>query len=152
MPSNQVQSRPFAHLPFESGPLRGAWRWSRLLACFGFITLLCAAAGTRRQEPNPASAQSPLQSQAAGQPAATAPSSADDEKTENKSIETRNADPKNWVAADSAQLLKLATELKSEVDKTNTGTLSIPVVRKAGEIEKLARSVKQKVKPAIGGN
>ena len=56
------------------------------------------------------------------------------------------------IAADSAELLRLATELKAEVDKTNTDTLSIPVVRKAGEIEKLARSVKQKGRAGVGGN
>ncbi len=40
------------------------------------------------------------------------------------------------------QLLKLATALKTEVDKTTKDTLSIKVVRQAGEIEQLAHKAK----------
>ena len=47
---------------------------------------------------------------------------------------------------DTEKLLKLATELKESVDKTNASTLSVDVVKKAEEIEKLARSVKDKMK------
>jgi hypothetical protein len=44
---------------------------------------------------------------------------------------------------DAAQLLQLAQELKSEVDKTDqTGVLSLPLIRKAEEIEKLARQIR----------
>ena len=47
---------------------------------------------------------------------------------------------------DTDKLLKLANELKEYVDKTNEGTLSVDVVKKAEEIEKLAHSVKDKMK------
>ena len=47
---------------------------------------------------------------------------------------------------DTEKLLKLATELKEYVDKTNEDTLSVNVVKKAEEIEKLAHSVKDKMK------
>jgi hypothetical protein len=47
---------------------------------------------------------------------------------------------------DTDNLLKLATELKQYVDKSNENTLSLDVVRKAEEIEKLAHSVKEKMK------
>lgn len=47
---------------------------------------------------------------------------------------------------DTEKLLKLATELKESVDKTNESTLSVDVVKKAEEIEKLAHSVKDKMK------
>jgi hypothetical protein len=47
---------------------------------------------------------------------------------------------------DTEKLLKLATELKEYVDKTNESTLSLDVVKKAEEIEKLAHSVKDKMK------
>jgi hypothetical protein len=47
---------------------------------------------------------------------------------------------------DTEKLLKLATELKEFVDKSNEGTLSLDVLKKAEEIEKLARSVKGKMK------
>ena len=47
---------------------------------------------------------------------------------------------------DTEKLLKLANELKESVDKSNEGTLSVDVVKKAEEIEKLAHSVKGKMK------
>ena len=47
---------------------------------------------------------------------------------------------------DTEKLLKLANELKECVDKTNEATLSVDVVKKAEEIEKLAHSVKDKMK------
>lgn len=47
---------------------------------------------------------------------------------------------------DTDNLLKLATELKKYVDKSNENTLSLDVVKKAEEIEKLAHSVKEKMK------
>jgi hypothetical protein len=43
-------------------------------------------------------------------------------------------------------LLKLATDLKTEVDKTTKDTLSLGVIRKADEIERLAHDVKEKMK------
>jgi hypothetical protein len=47
---------------------------------------------------------------------------------------------------DADKLLKLATELKQYVDKTNENVLSLEVLKKSEEIEKLARSVKDKMK------
>ena len=46
------------------------------------------------------------------------------------------------VARQCADILKMATELKAEVDKTRKDQLSVPVVRKAGEIELLAHKVR----------
>lgn len=56
---------------------------------------------------------------------------------------------KERVAAlkvDTDKLLKLSIELKSYVDKSNENVLSVDVVEKAEEIEKLAKSVKDKMK------
>jgi predicted nucleic acid-binding Zn-ribbon protein len=50
------------------------------------------------------------------------------------------------IQKDTARLLKLATELKEYVDKSNENTLSLDVVKKAEEIEKLAHTVKEKMK------
>ena len=47
---------------------------------------------------------------------------------------------------DTDKLLRLAVELKAYVDKSNENVLSVDVVKKAEEIEKLARSVKDKMK------
>ena len=45
---------------------------------------------------------------------------------------------------DGASLLKLANTLKAEVDKTTADTLSLNVVRRADEIEKLAHKMRTK--------
>jgi type VI protein secretion system component VasF len=50
--------------------------------------------------------------------------------------------PPREIAAESADLLKMATALKSEVDKTTKDQLSITVVRKASEIEQLAHKAR----------
>jgi hypothetical protein len=55
-----------------------------------------------------------------------------------------NPDPNNPVAVQSASLLKMAYDLKSEVDKTTKDTLSVTVVRRAAEIEQLARKMRAK--------
>jgi hypothetical protein len=58
---------------------------------------------------------------------------------------------KERVAAlrnDTDKLLKLSVELKQYVDKSDENVLSLDVVKKAEEIEKLARSVKEKMKGA----
>jgi len=50
------------------------------------------------------------------------------------------------IKKDTQKLLDLATELKQYVDKTNEHTLSVEVIKKAEEIEKLAHGVKEKMK------
>jgi hypothetical protein len=47
---------------------------------------------------------------------------------------------------DTQKLVALANELKVDVDKTTKDTLSLDVIRKADEIEKLAHNVKEKMK------
>ncbi len=54
------------------------------------------------------------------------------------------------IRDDTDKLFQLATELKAAVDKTNENLLSIDVVRKADEVEKLAKKVKEKMKEAVG--
>jgi hypothetical protein len=59
-------------------------------------------------------------------------------------LDAANAERKKLVADESARLLKLATDLKAEVDKTTKYTLSLNVIRKADEIERMARDVRKK--------
>ncbi len=61
---------------------------------------------------------------------------------EKKANEERQAELKR----DAEKLLKLSTELKDYVDKSNENVLSVDVIRKAEEIEKLAHNVKTKMK------
>lgn len=63
-------------------------------------------------------------------------------------------DAQAQLTADSAKLLQLATELKAEVDKSTKDQLSLAVIKKADEVEKLARKVREEMKlnPAGSSN
>jgi nitric oxide reductase activation protein len=50
------------------------------------------------------------------------------------------------IKRDSEKLLELATELKQYVDKSGESVLSMDVVKKCDEIEKLSKSVRAKMK------
>ncbi len=50
------------------------------------------------------------------------------------------------LKSDTDKLLKLSVELKAYVDKSNENVLSLDVIKKAEEIEKLAKSVKDKMR------
>jgi nitric oxide reductase activation protein len=58
----------------------------------------------------------------------------------------RNNDRQKRLVADTDKLLVLATDLKAQVDKSTKDTLSVDVIKKADEIEKLAHSVKERMK------
>jgi gas vesicle protein len=60
-----------------------------------------------------------------------------------------NAKRQQDIRDDTAKLLQLATELKAAVEKSNEHVLSLDVVRKADEVEKLAKKVKEKMKDSI---
>lgn len=57
-----------------------------------------------------------------------------------------NEERQRQLQNDTEKLLKLANELKEYVDKSNKDVLSLDVVKKAEEIEKLAHNVKEKMK------
>jgi len=73
-------------------------------------------------------------------------------KNQEQNLDAINEARRKQIADESAALLKLATDLKSEVDKTNKDTLSMNVIRKADAIEKLAHDVKEKMKLSVGSN
>jgi hypothetical protein len=66
-----------------------------------------------------------------------------------KQINAWNAKRQKDLAADTARLLQLANELKTEMDKSNKDTLSLSVVHKAEQIEKLAHSVQERMKASF---
>lgn len=57
---------------------------------------------------------------------------------------------KDQLAADTARLYQLANELKAEMDKSTKDTLSLSVIKKADEVEKLAHKVRAEMKATIG--
>jgi hypothetical protein len=83
-----------------------------------------------------------------GNPGVT-PESPEDEqraKMEKEMAKKANRERQAQLQRDTDNLLKLANELKQSVDKSNENTLSLDVVKKAEEIEKLAHNVKEKMK------
>jgi hypothetical protein len=63
-----------------------------------------------------------------------------------KMEKARNVDRQKQLQRDTDKLLSLAKELKDQVDKSNKDMLSVDVVKKAAEIEKLAKSVKDRMR------
>ena len=57
-----------------------------------------------------------------------------------------NVQRQEEIKKDTEKLLELATELKQSVDKSSANTLSLDVIKKAEQIEKLAKTVKEKMK------
>jgi hypothetical protein len=57
-----------------------------------------------------------------------------------------NLERQATLKSDTEKLVKLTAELKAYVDKSNENVLSLDVLKKADEIEKLAHSVKEKMK------
>jgi hypothetical protein len=57
-----------------------------------------------------------------------------------------NEERQQALKRDTERLLQLSTELKDYVEKSNENMLSLDVVKKAEQIEKLAHSVKEKMK------
>ena len=58
----------------------------------------------------------------------------------------RNEARQQDIVRDTDKLLALATELKSDVNKTDKNVLSIDVIKKAEQIEKLSKSIRDKMK------
>jgi len=56
---------------------------------------------------------------------------------------------KDQIAADSAKLFQLANELKAEMDKSTKDTLSLSVMKKAEEVEKLAHKVRDEMRASL---
>jgi hypothetical protein len=67
-------------------------------------------------------------------------------KMEKGMAKKANQERQAQLRRDTEQLLKLATDLKEEVDKSNENVLSLEVIKKAEEIERLAHSIRDKMK------
>jgi hypothetical protein len=74
--------------------------------------------------------------------------SPDEQQRERDRVRALNKERQEKLKQDTDKLMQLATELKQYVDKTNENILSIEVVKKTDEIEKLAKSIREKMKTA----
>ena len=124
---------------------------SGVAACSVLLAVFATTYQLSSQTPKDAS--SPILTPEANRPPDKNVQMAINEHNDKKaSLEAANADRKRQIADDSARLLKMASDLKAEVDKTSKDMLSLGVIRRAEEIEKLARSVKEKMKLTMSGN
>ncbi len=107
----------------------------RLVICLLFLSLPCIAQNGQLPPPTHTQDINP-------------PTDEDDARAritkdmEKKAIKERVAALKN----DTDRLLKLSVELKAYVDKSDENVLSLDVIKRASEIEKLAHSVREKMK------
>jgi hypothetical protein len=67
-----------------------------------------------------------------------------------RQIKEANKKRQQDIREDTEKLFRLSTELKEAVEKSNEHLMSLDVIRKADEVEKLAKKVKDKMKEAIG--
>jgi len=107
-----------------------------------WILLLCCLA-------LPAVAQQPQVQHPPLPPPIVPPTAEEDEAHARLEAEMAKKAAKERVAAlksDTDKLLKLSVELKNDVDKSDENVLSLDVIKKAEEIEKLAKSVREKMK------
>ncbi len=111
-------------------------RIALVIVCAFFLLALPAAA----QAPVPGPPSSPT---VEDQDTVPTPEMTAAEREQAKKI---NQERQDDLKKDTDKLLQLATELKQAVDKSNENLLSLDVVRKADQIEKLAKSVKEKMK------
>ena len=67
-------------------------------------------------------------------------------KPTGQQISSMNTARQKQIVADTEKLLALAQQLKADVDKSTKDTLSLDVIKKSDEIERLAHTVKEKMK------
>lgn len=70
---------------------------------------------------------------------------------EERRMQALNADRQKSMVADTNKLLKVAGDLDAEIGRTNPEVLSANQLRKIAEIEKLARSIKEKMSTSVRG-
>jgi hypothetical protein len=112
-------------------------RSKRMLWLIAFCWTFAVAAHTQGHLPPPP------------KPSLNAPADTDDENAARRArdmAKKANMDRQAQLKADTDRLVKLAGELKDSVDKSTENVLSVEVLKKAEEIEKLAHSVKEKMR------
>jgi hypothetical protein len=117
--------------------LEGLMRPLRNFFCLAVFSF-CATSLAAAQQPAQGGATQPTAAQA------TAKATADTSKP--TTTATPQTPQQKQLADDTAKLLALANELKTELDKSSKDTLSLSVIRKAEQVEKLAHKVRDEMK------
>ncbi len=110
-----------------------------------FVIVIAIGPGARTtfaQSTEPQAAPPPATSDAAAGATAQAPSP--DQAAKAQVTDASTNPPRKQIALDSADLLKMANDLKASMDKFTPDTLSLAVIRQAEGIEKLAHKMRSK--------
>lgn len=130
----------------------------RLAAAGLLVSASIWVCAQQQQQPGGAPNMSPIPNKPIILPAANHPPDANDrmemdqQQTKKDKFEAANVMRRKQISDDAAKLLELATELKAAIDKTDKDTLSIDVIRKADNIERLAKGVREKMKLTVGAS
>jgi len=127
--------------------------WGRILACCVVIAAFAGVVGPGQllndRKPNPSVMPD---NQPNVLPDVNQQMLMHQQQASKRNFEAVNAERRKAIVGESALLLKLATDLKAEVDKSNKDTLSLNVIRRADLVEKLAHDMKEKMKLSIAAN
>ncbi len=108
----------------------------------GLLIALLLGSSLAAAQASPPQEKTPDQQTAPAQAAPTAPRAAQPSVKESPKEEQRQAK----LLADTNHLYELVQQLKAEVAKSSKDTLSLEVVKKAAEVEKLAKSLKERMR------
>ena len=136
-------------LPFR---LPSARHWVQILGCFVAVAILTGTAHSG-QDPLPPRG-SPDRPSTTGM-GNVLPGSVDqirmrEQKIREKNYAAANSERIRQIGEDSAILLKLAADLKAELDKTEKDTPSLKAIHEAELIERLSHNVQEKMKLTVG--
>jgi hypothetical protein len=113
------------------------------------LALACAALLPARAQSHPSGSQTQVSAPSPGQGplfANDSPSDPTQAHIMRTMAQERNTIRQQQIVDETNQLLDLAKQLKAAVDKSSKDQLSLNVVNTATEIEKLAKSVKEKMR------
>lgn len=110
------------------------------------MALLAMPAAAQQSASDPASPEMPQERRPDPQFEPRRNRDEDAERMEKEQQKRLNVDRQKALQKDTDHLLQLATELKQYVDRTNENILSVDVIRKAQEVEKLAKDIREKMK------
>lgn len=146
MPTRKNQDQIDAEHESATARLIFSHRRAMIVAFLAILTTLASAAQNGGQNPDKSIHDPSL----TALPDANTQMQMREKKNKDQNFAAANTERKKQITDDSAKLLQLATDLKAEVDKTTKDTLSLAVIRKADEIERLAHNVKEKMKLTVG--
>jgi hypothetical protein len=120
------------------------------LATLVFLVMLCSFVGAQAQKETPPQQSSGDSSNAQSQTSAPTDKKPPDTSVQKQLEPSKPMTPaearRAQLMADTQKLYQLTQELKAEVAKSNKDTLSIAVIKKAEEVERLAKSLKEKMR------